>query len=405
MARHILLIGGSREVHPKVKQQGLRLSMLFSMSTMKNRRNMEIYERIIGIPAAAALQEWIEAARYIHRLDPFDCIGGFNEPTQAIAAAVAQDLGLEFHPPEVIQAICQKDRMRTVLQVAGLDSTQSRVVQSADEIAAFASKHGYPIVLKPVDGRGSLSISILRSEREIAAAVARFQQWSPKHQMLVEQFLEGEEWSVEAFSERGQHRVVCITQKFKHATTSVETGHCLPAPLTDAVRQEIEQFVTRALTALGIANGPSHTEVILTAQGPRMVETHARLGGDSIVDLIQLVSGVDLDQLWIRQVSGESVLDQVPHRLDRLNQVAAISFVTPQAVGVLERVDGVEAAAAMPGVQQVEILQAAGDFLEGAYDSFSRGAYTIATGNTHEEAVHRARTAAAQLRFVVSCVG
>jgi biotin carboxylase len=400
MSKHMLLIGGSREVHPKVKALGLRASLLFNMATLKNRRNMAMYERIVGLPATASVDEWIETARLLHRFDPFDCLGGFNEPTQDRAAAVAHALGLPYLTADAIAVTRQKDRMRGMLREAGLDTTASRLVDGAADVAAFGDKHGYPIVLKPVDGRGSLGISIVRSSLEIEAAVARFARWAPDHRMLAEQFLDGEEWSVEGFSEDGRHRIVCVTQKFKDPVTCVETGHCLPAPLAEDARVAIERFVASVLTAVGLTDGPSHTEVIVTRDGPRIVETHARLGGDSIVEMIQLVSGVDLDELWIRQCAGERVLDRVPTRLERF---ASIAFATPRAHGVLERVDGVAEAAASPGVVRVELLEDPGAEMHGAQSSETRGGFVIATGDTAAEATAHAHAARGRLRFVVAC--
>jgi biotin carboxylase len=398
----MLLIGGSRDVHPKAKSAGLKLSLLTPMPKLRTQKNLNIYERIVGLPETASVDEWVGAACLIHRTDAVDAIGGFSEPTQDHAAAIAAALGLPFHPPEVIRHTRQKDQMRQVLREAGLDETPSRLVASADEIAAFGEAHGYPLVLKPVDGRGSLGVSIVRSSHDIGAALAWFSNWSPEHGMLAEKFLDGEEYSAEAFSERGRHQVICVTQKFKDQTTSVETGHCIPAPLGEERRAAIERFVVDALTALGIENGPSHTEVIVTADGPRIVETHTRLAGDSIVELIQLVSGVDLDVLWIRQAAGECVLDRVPAHLQGS---AAISYVTPRATGALERVDGIAEALALPGVVRVEVLQELGAQMQGAHDSFSRGGYAIAVGDTGQEAAARAQAAAARLRFLIACAG
>lgn len=403
MSKHMLLIGFAREVHPKISAFGVRSSLLFNMATAKNRRNLDLYERAVGLPATAPIDEWVEAARLLHRLDPFDFLGGFNEPTQDRAAAVAQALGLPFLTADTIAMTRQKDRMRQALRKAGLDTTESRVAEGANEIAAFGEAYGFPIVLKPVDGRGSLSISIIRSKFEIPAALERFLAQAPDHRMLAEQFLDGEEWSVEAFSEGGRHRVVCVTQKFKDPVTCVETGHCLPAPLGEDARLAIERFVVDVLTTIGIDNGPSHTEVIVTREGPRVVETHARLAGDSIVELVQLASGVDLDQLWIRQCTGERVFDLVPTRLDRF---ASVSFVTPSARGILERIDGVTEAAAIPGVVRVELLQQPGtEMLGTAQRSDNRGALAIAIGETAAEAIARAREASGRLRFVVACRG
>ncbi|WP_054950388.1 ATP-grasp domain-containing protein [Numidum massiliense] len=386
-------------MHAKAKQLGMKLSMLIPMSKLQTPNRLNLYDRLVGLPATAPVEEWVAAAHMIHRSDPIDAIGGFNEVFQGYAATISRALQIPFHVPEVIRRIGKKDEMRRVLRENGLDPTPSLLVTSPDEIAAFGEDYGYPLVIKPVDGRGSLGVSIVRNSREIPAALDWFNTWSPGYGMLVEKFLEGEEYSVEAFSERGRHRVVCVTQKFKDPITSVETGHCLPAPITDDTHTLIAHFVTRALTVLGLENGPSHTEVILTGDGPRIVETHARLGGDSIVDLIQLVSGTDLDELWIRQTAGEQVFDEVPSRLDRF---AAIYFVTPRGMGTLERVERVEDASSMAGVVRVEVLQDLGTKVQGAYDSFSRGACVIAVGDTSTEATVRAQKAAEHLRFVVS---
>jgi biotin carboxylase len=400
MTKHILVVGGSREVHPKVKALGLRLTMIFNMATLKNRKTFTLYDRIIGLPDSAPIDEWVAAARTAHAADPFDCIGAFNEPTQDRGAAIAEALGLPFLTAATIAATRDKDRMRQVLRKAGLDGTASRLVDGADDIAAFGAQHGYPFVMKPVDGRGSLSVAIVRSPADIRGALARFARFAPGYRILAEQFLDGEEWSVEGFSEGGRHRIVCITQKFKDPVTCVETGHCVPAPLDEVQRGTIERFVVGVLGAIGLDDGPSHTEVIVTRDGPHIVETHARLAGDSIVELIRLACGVDLDHLWIRQCAGERVLDEVPTRMERF---ASIAFATPNAVGTLERVDGVAAAEALPGVVHVDLLEEPGAALHGAESSEGRAASAIALGDTADEAIARARAATAALRFVVSC--
>lgn len=402
MGCHFLLIGTAREIHPKIKRLGHRLSLICPMRNLRTLSNHGDYDRIVGMAASALPEEWIAQARLVQQCDPIDALGGFNELTQPLAAMVGAALGLPFHSPEVIQRQREKHEMRRVLREAGIDDTPARLVVTQEDVQSFAAEHGFPIVLKPADGRGSLGVSIARSEADIPPAMAWFQQWASEHSMLAEKMLMGEEWSVEAFSERGQHRVVCVTQKFKDPNTSVETGHCLPAPMPESTRAAIEQFVTRVLTAVGIDNGPSHTEVFVTPDGPRIVETHARLAGDSVVELIHLASGVDLDELWIRQVAGESVLDEVPTSLGRW---ASIAFATPQAVGTLERIDGREEAQASDGVVRVEVLQEPGAEVHGAHDSFSRGAFAIAVADDSQEAVRRARAAVDKLRFVISCPG
>ncbi|HYF66281.1 MAG TPA: ATP-grasp domain-containing protein [Herpetosiphonaceae bacterium] len=402
MAHHLLLISGVAATHRKAKALGLRLTLFKAADRVKVQKHLDMYDRIVGLPQGASLEEWIEMARAIHRLDPVDAIGGFSETAQEKAALIAEALNLPFYAPAVIRRTRNKAEMRAILRAAGLDSTPSQVVAAADEIVAFGADHGYPLILKPLDGLGSLAVAIVRSPDTVAGAFAQVFQRAGGAEILVEGFLEGPEYSVEAFSEHGRHRVICVTQKFKDPRTCIETGHCVPAPISDRQRAAIECFVMDVLEAMEMTHGPSHTEVVVTADGPKIVETHARLGGDNIVDLIKLTGEVDLEELWIRQSSGESVFDQLPAALQGY---AAIAYATPQAIGVLERIDGLEAARGQPGVIRVEPLQDPGTMIEGAYDSYSRGASAIAVGDSYEEAVSRAQTAVSQLRFIVTCAG
>lgn len=398
---HMLLVGRSREVHAKASRLGLRLSALIATSKLPT-TDTTLYGRLTGLPGDAEVDEWVDAALAIDRHDPITAIGGFNEEFQPHAAAIAQRLGLPFHEPQTIRATREKVEMRRVLRECGLDDTHAEVVGNAGDIEAFAAAHGYPVVVKPLDARGSLGVSIVGSRGEVAQALTWYCAHSSAHRMMVEQFLEGEELSVEAFSEEGLHRVICVTRKYKHPRTNVETGHCLPAPLDAGARDAIEAYVEAVLTALGIRSGPSHTEVIMTARGPRLVETHPRIGGDGIVDLIRLTSSVDLDELWIRQSAGARVRSQLPRALEGF---AAVMFATPRARGTLERVDGLDEAEAMAGVHKVEVLRSPGSEIGEVYHSDSRGACAIAVADTADEAASRARLAVSNLRFVVSCAG
>lgn len=405
MQKHILTVGRAREVLARTRSIGARYTQLLKLDPGLTAENLAHYYRVVGLPATAGVEEWVAQAKLIHALDPFDAIGAFTETAEEFAAVIAGEIGLWYHSPEVIENTHHKWRMRAALREAGIDDTASRLLDEPDveSVQAFANEHGYPVVLKPVNARGSLGVSIARNAGEVAGALHWFQRWAGGYPLLLEQFLDGDEWSVEAFSENGRHRIVCITQKFKDPETFVETGHCLPARLDPSLEAAIHELVRGTLDAVGIGTGPSHTEVIVTPRGPRVVETHTRLAGDRIVDLIALVSGVDLRELWMRQVLGESVLEQVPTRLD--SGFAAINFISPRATGVVERIDGVDLARAHPGVERVDVLLGVGAEVGQMHDSFSRGASVIATGVSAQEALERTREAGGMIRFVVSCAG
>lgn len=403
MQKHVLLVGRSREVVKKAKALDLRYTLLLQLGPTRSAENLVPFHRVVGMPEAAAVSEWVAQAKLIHALDPFDALGAFTETAEEFAAAIAEELRLPYHSRDVIAKTHHKYSMRTALREAGLDDTGCRLLTDpgVQAVQDFGADYGYPIVLKPVNARGSLGVSLARSSNEIDAALTWFRTWAPGYDLLLEQFLDGNEWSVEGFSENGRHRIVCITEKFKHADTFIEQGHCVPAQVDTVTEAAIHALVTGALDALGIRFGPSHTEVIVTPNGPRIVETHVRLAGDHIPDLIGLVSGVNLHELWMRQTLGEPVLERIPDVPG--SRFAAIRFVSPRAIGTIERVDGVAQARASAGVHAVEILQDVGARVGEVHDSFSRGASVIAEGATAEEANQRALEASRMVRFVVVC--
>ncbi|MBB6098310.1 biotin carboxylase [Deinobacterium chartae] len=397
---HVLLVGGMRVIQDLVRDQpGVRTTLIHRAHKIQDqdaRRNLRLLGASSDDPA-----EWIALARAVHELDPFSAVGAFHEFEQDKAAHIARALGLPFHAPEVIERVRDKLRMRERLRDSGLDPTPSARVSSGAQLLDFARLHGYPLIVKPVDGWASTSILTVRSDAEAQQVSAQLEAQNLSS-ALVEPFLEGREFSVEALSERGEHRVVAITQKFKDPVTFVEIGHLVPAPLEARERHDLEVFVIRLLSALGVQDGVSHTEVMLTAQGPRAIETHTRPGGDFIPELVQEALGVDLFRLLARQTLGQRVLPELDAALRSAQQhYAAIWFVTPEQPGILEEVRGIEQAWSGEGVRAVELLLEPGAGVEPVRHSFHRGAYARATAPDPQQALERARDALKALEFRV----
>jgi biotin carboxylase len=395
---HMLGVGRSREIHAKAAAMGFRLSVIAAKAKVAS-LDPGIYHRIVGVSPGAGAAEWVALARAIHAVDPIEAVGGLSETTQWAAALIARELGLPYASPEVVRYSRDKYAMREALRAAGLDDTPSRTVTDRAGVEAFAAEVGYPIVLKPRDGQGKIGFTKLTGRESIDAALARFTLQAPDSEMLVERFLDGDEYSVEAFSEGGVHRTICVTKKYKDPDTFIEIGHCVPAPLPDEETQRLRGFAVRVLDALGVVNGPSHTEIMVGPHGSRVVETHVRLPGGAVVDLISLLSGVDLDELWIRQLAGETVLPLVPASLDGH---AASAFVVPKGPGVVRSVTGESEAAGMPGVVRVKLIFEPGTVVSDVYDSDSRGAGVLAVGSTGAEAVERSRAAVSRLTFAIA---
>lgn len=153
--------------------------------------------------------------------------------------------------------------------------------------------------------------------------------------MLAEQYHEGPQFSVEAFSEAAGHVALAVTRKYSDPDNMVEPGHVLPTPLDADVEEAIEGHARRVLDALGVEFGPTHTEVVLTADGPRVIETHLRVGGDEIFNLVKDAVGVDMIDFQTRQAFGEKVLPDIRAVLeaDAEPRCEAIWYTAPEASG------------------------------------------------------------------------
>ncbi|HET7665082.1 MAG TPA: hypothetical protein VFK56_03190, partial [Mycobacterium sp.] len=243
--------------------------------------------------------------------------------------------------------------------------------------------------LKPVDGRASTGVTFHRSADEL-------QEWLDSRSdefegYLVEERKIGREFSVESLIVRSGASWHGVTAK----TTigAVESGHLHPAPLGVDERTRVVGAATACLAALGINRGLLHTEVILDDAGAaHIVETHLRGGGDMILDLVRSSTGLDLAELYVRDLI-EGLAD-IPTAADL--GYASSQFAFPVEFGVVSGWDGVEKARSMRGVDLVTTLLNVGEQLRPEVNSsYGRSVGAVAHAEDPQLACERARVAAA----------
>jgi argininosuccinate lyase len=197
-------------------------------------------------------------------------------------------------------------------------------------------------VVKPVDLNSGTSVHLVEDEvilkdafGDVTGSASDTRGQPLARLALIEEYLEGREVSVEAVTVDGRTHIIGVTDKVVDHATLVECGHRFPARLGDGDRRAVETLAREALAAIGFTYGLSHTEVKLTARGPRLVEINPRQGGGYIFELISLVTGVNPLGLLI-----DLALGAVP-RLDSIGTVpsAAVSFVMPREDGERVRLD------------------------------------------------------------------
>ncbi|WP_431981508.1 ATP-grasp domain-containing protein [Streptomyces qinglanensis] len=406
MTEHVLVVGSGREFPTRLRRAlpGVQTSVICRLEYVSKLRELTEHTRVIAVRHDAPDEEWVALAAAVHARHPFTRSIAFGERDQDRYAIVSEALGIEAHSPETVRLVQDKEAMRVRLREAGVDDTVSARVASAAELRAFAAGHGLPLVVKPISGAGSAGVTVVREEGGLGPAFERAAgdfAGIPDAGVLVERFHEGPQFSVEAFSELGEHEIVAITQKHSDPENFVELGHVSPAPLDAGQETAVREYVARLLDAVGVRAGATHTEVVLGPDGPRVIETHVRMGGDEVPALAQDVTGVDLAECLIRQTLGEKVLPGVREALRErpTDRASAIWFGAAPAAGELVELTGLEEARGMPGVTAVEPLVQPGSALAPLESSDDRVAYARAQAATAEEALDAARQAVARLGF------
>jgi biotin carboxylase len=349
------------------------------------------------------MEEWVGVARAVHAAHPVTRIALFGEQDCDRAAAVGEALGVATHRPETVAWVQDKHAMRARLRAVGLEDAPAALVTDPAMLRDFTAEHGFPLVVKPNGGVASVGVSVARTPADLdecfARAAAEHGAFSSSG-VLAERFFEGPQFSVEGFSEDGEHVFVAIARKYSDPVTLVELGHVLPAPLTSEEVKLIHHYAGEVLDALGVRFGPTHTEFVLTSEGPRIIETHLRLSSDT-GPLLPGATGVDFVETQIRQTMGEKVLPEIRRTLEESSaRYGAVWYAYTGLSGQLVKIVGLEESRSDPDVT-VESHVAPGARLDGLHSNYSRLAEARAFAPEPEKALALARDAIRKLRVVV----
>lgn len=227
------------------------------------------------------------------------------------------ELGLTTNTLQCTKNSTNKFLMRKCFKEHGVPVPSFLPVdKNMDITPAYSFK--YPCIVKPTDRSGSRSINKINNKDELKAAVESAIASSFEKRAIIEEFIDGDEYSCECISYKGKHNFLSLTKKFTtNAPHFIETGHLEPAGFTDDKQNEIYATISKALDALGVENGPSHSEFRVNSDGKiGIIEIGARMGGDCIgSNLVNLSTGIDFLKLTIDVACGKKpVLEVKPHK-------------------------------------------------------------------------------------------
>ncbi len=355
--------------------------------------------------AAAAAEE---LARSVAPLAPAAVVG-VDDLTALVAALASARLGLPHNPPEAVAAARSKALSRERLRAAGLPVPRFAVF-SRDATEIEARWTTYPCVVKPLVLSGSRGVIRADTPAELRAAVERVaailrapdvaQRRDPDLlRIQIEEFIPGAEVSLEGLLSAGRLHVLALFDKPDPLDGPYfeETLYVTPSRHPAGIQEAVEQAVSAGCAALGLREGPVHAELRLSPEGPRLLEIAARSIGGLCGRALRFGVGVTLEELVLRHALGSAA--PPPPREER---AAGVLMLPIRRRGTLEAVRGVEAARAVPLIEEVVITAHLREELVPLPEGASYLGFVFARAATPAEVEAALRAAGEQIEAVVT---
>ncbi len=400
----VLMVMPYLDYIPKARQEGFQIFAIW---------DRKVAEGSFGAGAEQYLAGIAEAADSLQLTD-FDDDEGFREvlrkavaefepdylyhvgaeESMLLACEVAEELGIAVNSARSIEVLNNKLELRRALAEHGLSPVKYAHAERWQDVAALLGDFTLPVVAKPTQLSGSRAVVLLRDETELAGWGALLESYDYAGPVMVEEYLSGPEFSVETISVRGTHHVIGVTRKvLGPPPLFVEAGHIHPEPASRET-DLIARLAVDMLNVTGYQNGPAHTEVKLTPDGPRIVESQARLGGDKIPHLVTLSTGFDMMRSIFVALAGGPLDPVVATGSARIHY-----FSLP--CGVIRSVADLGEAAALDFVYELHFTLKPGDVVPETVDWRTRHGYVIVSGDSPEQTLERARQVESMLKVDV----
>jgi len=352
-----------------------------------------------------------DAVRVFATQYPVNGVVGVDDTTAIVAAAIATRLALKGNPVHAAIAACDKYLQRELLAKAAVPIPRFLLRSLEDDPAAFAQSISYPCVLKPVRLSASRGVmradnpQSFRSARERLSAILAEPETAAAcgdraRQYLIEEFIPGYEVALEGLVVNRRLHVLALFDKPDPLDGPFfeETIYVTPSSVPAGLQSAITDCADRAVRALGIVDGPVHAELRYNERGPWLIELAARpIGGRCSAVLRFGDRAISLEEIIVRHALGMPIPS-----LQRERQAAGVMMIPIPGAGVLREVQGIEAAKAVPLIEDVQITAHPGERLVPFPEGSRYPGFIFARGETPAVVETALREAHSRLKLVIA---
>lgn len=382
MKRTILIIGGGLLQVPVIqtaKKMGLQVIVTDYNPDVMGMK----YADIPIVMSTRDIEGSVRAARAQNRITPINAVLTVGTDASMTVAAVANALKIQGIKFENAEAATNKIKMRTRFKENGVPCPDFFPIWSLKEAKKGCDRLGFPVVLKPSDNMGARGVMRVDGKRDLPDAFRYAKDASPSGELIIEQYMEGPELSIDAVVYNNEITITGIADRIiEYPPYFVETGHTMPSQLSLEKQQEAVKIMEKGIRALGIDTGCAKGDIKLTPEGPMIGELAARLsGGFMSAYTYPLSTGVDLMKAAIELAMGEE-----PGNLDPVINRVAIERAIITEPGTVSDISGLDVALEVPGVEEIFLNVKKGDRVVKPRSNVEKAGHIIAVGNTLAEA-------------------
>jgi len=338
---------------------------------------------------------------------PFAGILGSDDSTVELAARAAQALGLPHNPPQAARLSRRKDLARAHLELAGCPVPVHCLIDLARTLQPQMTGLPWPCVIKPLNMAASRGVIRADNESGFIAACHRVKsiiadskdEFEATH-VLVEDYIDGFEVAYEGYLHDGKLTTLALFDKPDplQGPYFEETIYVTPSQLDGITQARIEDRVAQACAAYGLSTGPVHAELRVDDRDAWILEVAARTIGGDCARTLDSGDDFNLEELVVSLAIGKPVNTR-PSK-----EARGVMMIPISEGGILRRVEGINAARKVPGVEKVDIIIREGNELVPLPEGNQYPGYIFSRGDSSGEVIHALREACSRLNFVVAPV-
>ncbi|MGE7598281.1 ATP-grasp domain-containing protein [Lysinibacillus fusiformis] len=320
-------------------------------------------------------------------------IVSFVDPFVHVASMLCDEFCHNYTSSSAIEIMEDKEKTRNYLK----DQPYSPKFSLMKPNEPIEKNLTFPLIVKSPKSTGSKDVLLATDADQLNNHLKALRSKNPYETIMIEEYLEGPQYLVEAVVyQRQSHVIGIIEQEITQGKRFIITGYgvLVKAPLD--IQAGIEEVLQSIVKAFDIENGALHLELRLTKNGWKLIEINPRISGGAMNNMLQAALGFSLVEETLKLLLGEE-----PNLKPKHKKFVYTKYVIVESKGILEKVIGRTRATNSTGVVEVYVKPRKGTLLTPPLSMGHRYAYVIAQGSTLSEARNHATTAAKEIKFIL----